>query len=239
MARDAVTWLRWIAVAGFLALTACAQMERVRYDPSNRIRKIALLAVNEPAPQVVNEGGVATFLGMAGGLVQAGIDVSNSARLQQAFNERRIRIGAQLAAALRDELRARRYEVEYLEGQRARLAADGKGLDYSGITTDADAILNVWYGTVGYLSPALSTDYHPWINVGARMVDARTKQVLYYRIFTGGWSGATAGNVENVGFDEKYKFGSVDALIARVDQSAEGIVETQRRVAARIAQHLR
>jgi hypothetical protein len=80
MVRGAATRLRWIIAAGLLALTTCAQFDRVDYDGSNdRIRKIALLAVNEPAPQMMNEGGAVAFLGMASGIVQAGIDVANSA----------------------------------------------------------------------------------------------------------------------------------------------------------------
>jgi hypothetical protein len=230
----------FLALALALAAAGCVTIEKVDYDKAAnaRVKKIALLPVEEPlAATVMNIGGAAAGFGLIGGLIQGSMNEANSKRLTEAFDNRKIRFADEMAAALARELRVRGFEVVRLESAPPVLGVDGKTYDYSRVQTDADAILHVKIGVNGYAAGAFSLDYEPWVTVGARLVDARTRRPIYVRVLKGGF-GSSSERVEDVGYDLKYRWGSANELMDDVDRVADGLRDVHRRIAERIAQNL-
>lgn len=235
---------RFISIVLLLAAglaTGCVNIQRADYDKTanSRVHKVALLRIVEPGrPVVMNVGGAAGAFGLVGGVVQANLDESHAKDFKEALDARNVKFAPDLAQSIMELLRSKGFEVVYLEGQRPKLGADGKSVDYSGIQTDADAILNVWFGTNGYVSPSFSGAYQPWVSIGAEVVDARTRQRMYYRIFRSGFT-TNIENIEDVGFDERYKFDSAGDLVQSVDKAVEGLKDSYKRVVQRMGSHLK
>jgi len=233
-----------IFVFSILPITAWSiGPEKVEFDKAANanIKKIALLGIHETRKITVqNIGGVSALGGMIGSAIKAVHNNDLAQKFVQAINDKKIRMGPPMAEAVKANLTQKGYEVIYLEKEYPKLASDGKSDDYSHIQTDADAILTVWFGVTGYRSPGASTDYKPWVLVFARLIDARTKNVLYYRHFKAGEGSPSFSiiDTEEVVIDDKYKFGSGDALLANVDEATEGIIACHRVVAAKIGEHL-
>ncbi len=224
---------RIILIIASVALTACVSPEKVDLDKAAgaKIKKIALLKVNESQDiSVMNEGDRNFGRGSA--------RETNSKILQLAINERKILMGPLMSAKIKEEFLKKGIEVSYLENQNTKFSADEKSVDYSLIETDVDAILHVWFDVTGYASPLHSTEYEPWIQVGAKLVDARSKQVLYYRIFKSGY-GKSHKDIYDVGYNKKYRFGSFDLLMRNADEAIEGILNSHRMTATKIAEQIK
>jgi hypothetical protein len=123
-----------------------------------------------------------------------------------------------------------------LQDQKPKLAADGKSADYTSIKTDADSILHVWFTSFGYVSPPESSDFIPWVVVRARLIDAKTKQDMYFKTFACGWD--VKNNSVHVVSDEVYRYGSFDALNAAFNQSVQGIKSCETAIVANITKDL-
>ena len=241
-----MSWRRCGLAALAVLMTACAtpvaHQQELAASERARIRKVALLRVAEPQRMGVVDLGAIKGGGLAGGLIGAAImgNVTDkrSKEFVDAIKTRKIRLGVALAESIQKELRGAGYTVKYLATENPKFAPDGKSDDYSHIQTDADAILNVWYDTTGYVAPAMGEEYRPWLNLKARLLDARTKQVLYYQEFSLGMP-RKAERVDHLEAEGPYRYGSFDALMAKVDEAAEGLRKNQERVALRLAQQIR
>jgi hypothetical protein len=122
--------------------------------------------------------------------------------------------------------------------QKPKLAADGKSDDYSDVHVDADAILSIWFGVVGYMSSPYSTHYEPWVLVKARLLDAKTKKDIYFKTFCVGYK-MKIENVVALPADPKYRYGSFDDLMAHTDDAAAGLVNCEEMVAKQIGSDLK
>ena len=233
----------WLGMLVLALLSACTiQAPKVDLDKASagRIKKIALVAIDEPEVQVTNIGGAPAAFGLVGYVVQESFNKSNSALFERALEDKKVRLGEAMAIALQNALRAKGFEVVYLRNQRPKGAADGVSLDYSAIVTDADALLAVRLNAVGYVSTPMALRYEPWIHASVRLLDARTKEVLFLRSMrSGSISSVRVENIEDVGGGEKYRYATADGLIASAAEAAEGLHDIEGRIAARIAQHLR
>jgi hypothetical protein len=113
-------------------------------------------------------------------------------------------------------------------------------VDYSHIETDADAILSVYYGSVGYMSPFLDNDYSPVMVIAAKLLDAKARGTLYarqYAIHPQAEKNRN-DNIEAMLPDAAIRFASFDALMEHFDESAQGLLREQERIVARIARDL-
>ena len=150
--------------------------------------------------------------GPIGILIAGNIIDQNSKDFVQILNDKKISFGSSLSSVIVQKFRTSVFEVYYLHDETAKLKSDGKTVNYDHIQTDADAILNVWFGVIGYIALPFS-DYQPSVYVGAELLDAHTKERLYYRIFHVGRS-YVAKNIVKIDPDIKYKFSSFDTLNA-------------------------
>src|SRR6478609_2671031 len=91
---------------------------------------------------------------------------------------RSLTVGPELVHALQSQLAKDGYETVFLPNQRPVVKTDEQQ-DYSHIVTDADAILDVTFIDVGYVSPADSGDYFPWVCADARLIATKPKTPIY------------------------------------------------------------
>jgi hypothetical protein len=215
------------------------RLQAVDFKPAadKPIEKIAVLAIHASRQvQVNNQNAAGTAFGILPALIY-GISVDrNGSEYVAEMNKRKMTLAPQLAQLLHREL-SRKYKVVWTQ-QRARQRED-KSADYSHITTDADAILSVFYGRVGYLSPYSDTDYLPMVILGVRLLDAKTKETLYYKQF------AVHPNAERLGkpfeavvSDGRYRYRNFETLMADFERSIEGLLVSQETLGLRIARDL-
>ncbi len=177
------------------------------------------------------------MFGLIGGLAQASDMQSKTNQYTDKMRQMNLQMGAEIAQALQRELKNQNYEIIYLSDQRPAIKNENQA-DYSAVRTDADAILDVWYVTVGYLFTAGSLDYKPWIRVSARLISAKDQSPLYFRAFNYG-ADLTSEGIENIGADPKYAYRNFDLLMNKADESAEGLKSGVNPIAVRMGEQLR
>jgi hypothetical protein len=223
-------------------LTGCASVQNVSLDKTSRaqLKSVALLRIGESQFfQVRDFSGMSALGGAIGGAIQGAVDDKRAKQFLQAVNDKNVKFADVMVAKLQAELQKSGIQMEYLSEKAPKLAADGKTDDYSDIATDKDAILNVWFGATGFVNTAkLSTEYQPWLVVHARLVDPKTKAIIYQKTFNAGYE-AKIANAVFVSLDPKYKFGNFDDLMSRVDLGIEALMSGEALVASQIASDIK
>ncbi len=226
----------WIAGGLLAALTSgCASVPRIELDgrSSARIGKIALLKVAAvPSPTVANSGGAAAALGLVGAVAQAAVDANHGLTYASAFGARTAALAPATTEALADALSKDGYEVVTLQ-EEAKVAGDGDDVDLSAVRTDADAILAVWFTTVGYVSPPRSPAYQPVVVMKARMIDARSRGDLWFKTYIGGYD-MRVNDAVYVPSGQQYRYDSFDVLMDAGAESVEGMVDVIEAIVARM-----
>jgi hypothetical protein len=237
--------MKQLAYAIFLAaaylVTGCISFPKQAFDKHAHpgVKSIALLEVTPPATlAVANLGGV----GSSFGLIGASIDSAEQERKTNDFNsvveQGRREFGPRMQDALKLGLERNGYSVTVLSGVHpVRDGEDDQDADYSAIATDADVILDVYYVRASYLAPG--ADYLPWLMVGARLIDARTKARVYAQQYGYGNAVGAIDNVEHIPSDPKFKYDSADALQARAPEAIGGLHAGIGLIAQRIVSALR
>jgi len=219
-----------------LFLSGCVTVPNVDADraATNRIKKIALLAVPPPREiPVANLGGASSAFGLVGGLVQAGVNSSQAKQFAEFLASKKIDLAQTFEAAVVTALKEDGFEMTVERNQKPKVAADGKSDDYSEVKVDADAILSIWSVTFGYVSPPNTTHYAPSGVVKVRLLDAKTKADLYYKTFVIGWKLPMKESVY-LESDGKFRYKSIGEFTAHEDEAVEGLFETQQLVARKI-----
>jgi hypothetical protein len=227
-------------VTASLMLTGCAALQPVVLDQATakNVKKIALLPIGESrAIAVTNAGGVSAAFGALGGLVQGSIDENHAKTYLDAINASGIKMADPLSVSLLDGLSKKGIDVVLLTGQHAKLAADGKTVDYSGITTDADVILQVWFGYTGYFSGTMQ-GYQPWTIVNAKLLDARSKKELYQQSFSA-WRKPMQDAIKFIAIDGMVEYGSFDDLMAHFKDSVDALMAGHQAIARQLLQELK
>ncbi|MGU7811382.1 hypothetical protein [Burkholderia sp. AW49-1] len=220
-------------------LSGCVTLPNTDMKPEARqkLHSIAILEVNEPKRvAVVNLGGAAGGFGLIGALAQTAVNASHSSTYTDHVAAGKIVFAPDIVDGVTGRLTSNGYQVVKLDGQKVKLADDGKSDDYSAIQTDADAIMNVWFTSFGYISPPTEPDYIPWVVVRARILDAKTKQDIYYKTFACGYD--IKSNSVHIDSDFAYTYGSFSDLEKNFDKSVEGIKSCEKSVADMIGQDL-
>lgn len=146
------------------------------------IRKIALLNIDEPEITVTGP----FQIGLVFALGQAGEDAENAKEFNLSVKDVPS-IGKQLEKALEVELNKSGYEVVTIQGARKKKNELVK--DYGGISVNADAILDLQIWKVGYecdQSVYRYQRFEPVLKIRARMVSVKTRDVIYWQLFSWG-----------------------------------------------------
>lgn len=230
----------WMACALALGLSGCASVPKIELDQNEtqNIKTIALLNVAEPqSEQVANMGGSAALFGLVGGLIQGATNISHSKSYSKLVADRNIQFSPDIVKTITDQLTASGYQVIYLNDQKPAVGSDGKSDDFSSIHTDADAILAVWFTTIGYVSPPYSVNFQPWVAVRARLLDAKTKRDLYFKTFSGGYEMKVENSIY-IPADSRYQYQSFGELTSAFNESVRGLKESACTIADYITKDL-
>ncbi len=224
-----------------LLLTGCVSVPNIEADKAatTQIKRIAVLGIHEPGNiQVANLGGGAMAFGAIGGLIQGVTNVDHSKQFVEVLKQQKQSLSEPLERAVTEALKADGFEVTVARDQKPKLAADGKSDDYSEVHVDADAILSVWFGVVGYMSAPNSTHYEPWVLIKARLLDAKTKKDIYFKTFCVGYK-MKIENAVMLPADPKYRYKSFDDLMAHTSDAAAGLVNCEEIAAKQIGLDLK
>jgi hypothetical protein len=218
---------------------ACSSVPRIEMDRSSapRIEKLALVNVpRAPAPNVTNSGGAAGAFGHVGALAVVSVNASHGKTYAAAVADRSAALAPETTTALADSLAKVGYLVTPAEGE-AKVISDGEDVDVSGVATPGDAILAVWFTSVGYYSPPRVSFYQPCVVAKAKLIDARSRGALYFKTFSVGCELA-ARNAVHIPGGEHYRYGSFDELMASTQESANGIESATQAVVSHIRDDL-
>ena len=184
-------------------------------------RSIALLRVAESHRVQVRDSHSGLFaLGAIGGAIKAGADAQHSEALATTLNEHHAQMAAVMEESLRQAFQAQHLRLDYLPDQFPVPATGKKGDDYSGIQTDKSAILNVWFGALGYETS--SEGCTPWVIVHARLLDPVTKGILYEQVFDVGRK-ALSPKVTFIPLESGARFASYDDMMSHTDAAIESL----------------
>ena len=226
-------WVGWVAILSVVIACVQESLPRQAFDEKVRhsIRKIALLQVRAPKVLILPGGA------LAGPLLGAAANDSNTSLFNARVESQRLALGRELAQAIQDDLKGSSYGLVFLEYERPRNDGTGADVDYSPISTDADAILDVSIRVAGF-SGAGFADYRPWLLVDAHLVSAASKASLYAQSFSYG-NLSVSRDVEHFQSSPKYAYGSFNELFEKSGEAADGIRAGIAPIAARIAAELR
>ncbi|WP_341899091.1 hypothetical protein [Ferrovibrio terrae] len=214
---------RLFSVFAVLALTvACAQVPKQAFNKEahTEVKRIALFEPAKPEEYVVyianHPGG---SFGLIGALVAAADTKSKTDGFTSKMKELQVDFAASLTAALEQELVTAKYDVVRFTPTRAKPEL----LDsYAGVDVEADAYLDWVINWNGFIAPTATSDYLPSARVYVRLVDARTKAVLYAELIGYGYQHGPGQPIE-LASDAKYRFGNYSTLIEGAQNAAEAL----------------
>ena len=238
-----------LAVLVCAALTACVKApKRQAYDPKSRAAvtsidvlpmrycQIELIIVNNPAYSF--------------GLIGLGIAEANRKPkanwLREQVSERRFDPVATFREAFIAAMTERGQSVRFAEpAMEAKSASTrrtiwGSRKSYDGIATEADALLDVNFGFIGYAAAGTGdgSPYRPTVILSVRLVSADGRRVLYEdqivynAVFPGGDKAITLNP------DERFRYPDFDDLKAAGLTSVDGLEIAFREVAKALAEQL-
>jgi hypothetical protein len=217
-----------------IGISACATVPKVDLDRQHAIKTVTMLKVVEPASQsVVNLGGAAGAFGLIGALAQNNLNEVHSKAYTVLVRQRNVTFASPFESDIAAQLRSAGFEVSSVD-LRPVVQADGRTLDYAVIDVSGDAILHIWFTTLGYVSPPSKIAFQPWITVRVRLLDAKTKKDLYFKTFTCGYQ-PLADGIVHLNADPRFEYGAFDDLTSQVDQSISGLIACNRDIATQIA----
>ena len=233
--------MRWaLIVAISLVLSGCASVETKRADRS-ATRTLKTIAVLQP----LNEDGYTVWMyrhpANAFAVVGAFAMAADMGAKRDAFKEKMKEMQFDALKLINEQLTAelqrnKRYEVTYLERkpQSTRCSEE----DYSGVSTTADAFLDLRV-TPGYAAEGPTTPYLPFYEVCARLVDARTKQVLYQSFMRYGTPAYMPEGMRSLGTGAAHGFKNFDDLMANPQRVIQGLTIGATSVARAVAADIR
>jgi hypothetical protein len=229
--------LRHLLIACVVVCCGCVSVPNQQFNKAahSETKKIGLVKVANPADysvNLVNHPGAG--FGLIGGLIAAEDISSKSKTFTQQQVDKYIRLGPDLTEALSKALVDSGFEVVLVD------AGDQPRVDFlkDYPAAECDAYLDATIKTAGYWAQFVSTPYLPTMFVPARLVDARSKTVLYTAtIFV------TDGHVpkggEQIYPDATFSFQDFNALKADPNRASDGLRGATGIVATQIAKDLK
>jgi len=210
------------------ALGGCAIQSQVAFNPAeNRhIRSVALVSIpNPPAPTIRNNASPAAILG---GGIGAGIAAAASASENQdpfvkLLAAQKFDFSKEMERAISERLRKMGYRV--IPVQMSRENPYGLLKDYDKVPAGgADAILDATNSVFfGYSNVNLmDAKYRPQLHVYVRLVDSKTKNVLYGDEMQFGYLNPIV-SAAKLPAPDKYFYASVEDLLADPKRTVEGL----------------
>ncbi len=225
-----------------LAITGCVsyQVPDADYQPFNRalhqhVRHIGILTpgvAEDLQVRIVNPA--ENNLPLLGPLVAEGVAASRSSRLEALTAQQGFRQGQTMLDSLRKTLERAGYTVSHIELDRPEARFVRRYQDYPAV----DALLDAYGTHAGYYAAGSSTPFRPTVFMGVRLVDARTRTVLFSDSFVYNPIGDT-GDAITLQADAAYAFTFYDDLEAAPDKAVEGLKQGYQAIADKLGVLLR
>jgi hypothetical protein len=229
--------IRHLVILAAMALSACVSVPNQPYNKAanTHVKTIGVVAVPNPGEYEVGilhhpgEG-----FGLIGALVAAGDASSKTKTFSGDEVVHLLELGKEMTAALNEAFEGSAFQLVAVDAGNA--ARTGFVKDYPG--AECDAFLDVAIALAGYRAQYASTPYLPMLFAPVRLVDARSKTVLYTtEVFM------TDGPIPRGGTqlapDTSYSFDNFDALKHDPNKAVKGLKEAARRIAKQIASDLK
>lgn len=232
-------WLRRLAVLCILFLAAaCAQLPKQAFNKEAHadIKRIAIFEPAKPETytvMVVQHPG--NSFGLIGGLIAAAEIQSKSNGFTTKMQEMQLDFAAHLTQSVEEALRSANYEVVRFAPNRS----ENRIMDnYADISVEADAYLDWAINWQGFLAATIHTDYMPSARVYVRLVDAKSKAVLYSELIGYGFQYGLGEPVQ-LPAEPRHRFPTYGSLIDGAEQAAEALKAGVPLISARISSDLR
>lgn len=230
---------RVLGVFALLALTAaCAQVPKQAFnkDAHQNVKRIALFEPAKPEEYVVaiaNHPG--NSFGLIGAIVAAADTKSKTEGFTSKMKELELDIATELTAALEQELVTAKYDVVRFAPARAKPELLE---NYASVDVEADAYLDWVINWSGFIAATATSDYVPSARVYVRLVDAKSKAVLYSELIGYGYQYGPGQPIELIS-DAKYRYGSYSTLLDGATGAAEGLKAGAPLIVRKISDDLR
>ncbi|MEO8628464.1 MAG: hypothetical protein ABI612_10235 [Betaproteobacteria bacterium] len=229
--------IRYLAILLILAASGCATVPNQPYNKmaNERIRTIAVVTVPDPAQYEVGMLMHPTMgFGLVGGLIAAADTSSKTKTFSDQDLVHHLALGNEMTIALNEAFAQNGMEVIAVDGGKGPRTEFLK--DYP--VAKCDAYLDVAIALAGYRAQYASTPYLPTLFAPVRLVDARTKTVLYTtEVFI--TDGKIPKGGEQISPNASYSFVDFKSLTSDPDKAVKGLKEATRKIAAQIAADLK
>lgn len=249
-----------------LAVSGCAQPPQRKSADIAAMTKLRRIAVVDPGPAPVKYlsqsagpgvaaamlsaipglgvlgaaivGGVGSAVGGAANAATEG-NASKGKLPPEVVAEQSRALSEQLVSLLQDGLQRGGHEVLVVASRATKDAAQKNDtVDCARYTTDADALLQLSYITVGYTSPPYKTEWVPSLYIRARLTDCHTGLDVYRNAIVASNRNSQFASGELIQVPEAPPYPSIDALASNVEESFNELAKRQQIVGQRIIRQL-
>jgi len=229
--------LSWLAIA--CMLSGCLNVPRQSFNKAANphIKTIAVLPVPVPKEHFVNilhHPGL--NFGLIGGLVAAAELQSKTDQFTAAVKQNKdFNLAQDFVKSLQSDTTGLTFQLASVD-----LPADRTDFlsDYSGVKVEADAYLDIVVRSAGYTAQYPSTPYIPSIYAPVRLVDAKTKEVLYSTLIQYGDANPIL-EVSHIQPADSFRYSNFESLINNQAQAASGLKEGAEKIGQRIVSELK
>lgn len=133
---------------------------------------------------------------------------------------------------------ARGFSIVLLPGIKIPNQQGTKEFDYKDVVSPADAFIHVTYQDFGYFSPAFSGEYQPTIKFSIRLVDSKSKEVVFKNTYWLGSSNRESVNISWVSEGTLTRYNGLASLKINSDAAYRTLLRYQELMAKRFSDHL-
>lgn len=227
-----------VALLAALALVGCANTPRKAFNREGASQIKTVAVAQRTAKESYNINIVAhpgLNFGLVGGLVAAADLSSKSTKLTSALDPAQTELQKRLTARVAEKLAGAGYLTSVLSV--APTTDEGKAFETvrSKLSADAFVDLNI---TGGYTAAGPDSEYLPFLRVAILGKEAKSGNTMYQDLITYGYThqGVQSVHLES---DTRYRFKSIDDLLAQSDLARQGLLVGIDLVATQVANDLK
>lgn len=223
-------------IAAAMAVTACASPYiATPYDrPTANVTRIALVDDSlEPKAMAYEVASTGGNFGLIGALIDAGIQESRKAAVNEALDSVQFDAEAVLERRVASTLTAQGYTVEALSGDRAK-----RDFRVSYPTANSDAHLDIVVMNYGYMASGAGQPFRPTVYAKVRLMRASDNAMLMENMILYNPIAPTEG-VITLAPNPEYAFRNREGLLEDPTRLAAGLEDALVKVADTAAQLLR
>ncbi len=245
ISRSTTMMLVALLFAGCAAPTVKLEAER-----RETIKTIAILQINQPATvRIFSQSGATAIagaipgLGVLGAAIAGGVSgaiagttgKSDEGDFNRLIPESDRQYADALTTHLAADLTANGYTVLVQPGVKLPLLPNSKEVDYKVVETTADAFVYVTYQYFGYFSPQFKDEFRPRIDFTVKVIDAKSKEVIFSDRYSLSEVNNEANGISSVGAGKLAIYPNSAELKNRSAAAYQALLKYQAFIASRFA----